>query len=378
MLFYDNFFRTFLNSIYSVFVPVRLFKAWFSVTAIIAIFALQFLIMGILTPLCGILSRKIGVADTKFLSYLLKTISMIIVLYVNTNIYYYIAISVIYGLSGAINNPLNTYIPGVIVDEKYRGRFNSFAYILRAISSILGYFFVGVFLTKDNNVAIAILVFISYFISYISLLNIDKNKLKYETKSSFKESYNYLFKNKDNKKLKLVSGFRSCIIIERLITVPLYIYIFFQDIKTFTFMYISSTVVELVALFITGNKLDKRKASTFNIVSAIKGIITLVFLFIKNSFVLMINQSMYKLVDNVYDSAYSALSQSKVENDKKDTMLLSMIHEMCLCFFEFVILTVFVIVSIINVNLTFKAMFISSIIVLLVNAKLVRGWNKEK
>lgn len=55
-----------------------------------------------------------------------------------------------------------------------------------------------------------------------------------------------------------------------------------------------------------------------------------------------------------------------------------MIHEMCLCFFEFVILTVFVIVSIINVNLTFKAMFISSIIVLLVNAKLVRGWNKEK
>lgn len=143
-------------------------------------------------------------------------------------------------------------------------------------------------------------------------------------------------------------------------------------------MYISSTVVELVALFITGNKLDKRKPSTFNIVSAIKGIITLVFLFIKNNFVLMINQSMYKLVDNVYDSAYSALSQSKVENDKKDTMLLSMIHEICLCFFEFVILTVFVIVSIINVNLTFKAMFISSIIVIVVNAKLVRGWNKEK
>ena len=52
--------------------------------------------------------------------------------------------------------------------------------------------------------------------------------------------------------------------------------------------------------------------------------------------------------------------------------------DVAMCFFEFVILTVFVIVSIINVNLTFKAMFISSIIVLLVNAKLVRGWNKEK
>lgn len=50
----------------------------------------------------------------------------------------------------------------------------------------------------------------------------------------------------------------------------------------------------------------------------------------------MINQSAYKLIDNVYDSLYSALSQGKVETDKKDTMLLSIVHEMCLCFFEFV------------------------------------------
>ena len=46
----------------------------------------------------------------------------------------------------------------------------------------------------------------------------------------------------------------------------------------------------------------------------------------------MVNQSVYKLVDNVYYSSYLALSQCKVENDKKDTMLLAIVHEMCLCF----------------------------------------------
>ena len=91
----------------------------------------------------------------------------------------------------------------------------------------------------------------------------------------------------------------------------------------------------------------------------------------------MINQSLYKLVDNVYDSSYSALSQSKVETDKKDTMLLSMIHEMCLCFYEFIVLLILMLISLINVNFTFKVMFLGSIIILFINARLVKKWNVE-
>lgn len=375
MLYYDSFFKTFANSIYAVFTPVILYKAGVSISIIIFIYMIQFLVMGLFTPLAGTLSKRIGMANTKFLSYILKSISMVLVLTVDTNISYYLAIAIIYGLSGAANNPLNTYLPSKIVDEDFRGRFNAFTYILRCFSSILGYLFAGVFLTKNNNLAIAISVFISYFISYIALLNLDKTNLKYEIKSSFKESYKYLMQRNENKSLKLVSGLRSCIIIERLIAVPLYLYISLMDLKTFTSIYIISTIIELLSLFITGRKLDKNQIKTFNLVSLIKGIITSIFLFAKNTYVLMINQSIYKLVDNVYDSSYSALSQSKVENDKKDTMLLSMIHEMCLCFYEFVVLFVFLLISTINVNLTFMAMFISSIIVLLINARLIRQWN---
>lgn len=376
MLYYDGFFRTFANSIYTVFTPVILYKAGVSVAMIIFIFMIQFLVMGILSPLAGTLSQKIGAANTKFLSYILKSISMLLVLVVDTNIYYYLAISIIQGLSGAANNPLNTYIPSKIVNEKFRGRFNSCSYILRCFSSIVGYVFAGIFLIKDNNLIIVLSVFISYLIAYVALAQIDKNKLQYKVTKPFRESYKYLFKKSENGKLKLVSGLRSFIIIERLIAVPLYLYISLNNLKTFTSLYIISTIVELLSLFITGKKLDKNHTKTFNIISIIKGITTTIFLFAKKVNVLMINQSVYKLVDDVYDSSYSALQQSKVENDNKDTMLLSIIHEMSLCFWEFVDLLVFLIISVVNVEATFKFMFLCSLWVVFLNAVLIKKWNK--
>ena len=376
MLYYDSFFKTFANSIYSVFTPVILYKAGVSVTMIIFIFMIQFLVMGLFSPLAATMTKKIGAANTKFLSYILRSISLLLVLMVNTNIYYYLAISIIQGLSGAANNPLNTYIPSKIVNEKFRGRFNSCSYILRCFSSIVGYVFAGTFLIKDNNLVIVLTVFISYLLAYIALAQIDKNKLQYEVREPFKESYKYLFHKSENTKLKLVSGLRGFIIIERLIAVPLYLYISLNNLKTFTSLYILSTIIELLSLFITGEKLDKNHEKTFNIISIIKGITTTIFLFAKNVYVLMINQSVYKLVDDVYDSSYCALQQSKVENDNKDTMLLSIIHEMSLCFYEFVILLGFLIISVVNVDATFKFMFLGSLWVVFFNAILVKKWNK--
>lgn len=377
MLYYDSFFKTFANGIYSVFTPVILYKSGVSITMIIFIYMIQFLTMGLFTPLAGTLSKKIGLANTKLLSYILKSISMFLVLNVEKNIIHYLGIAIIYGFSGAANNPLNTYIPSKIVKENFRGRFNSFTYILRCFSSIIGYILAGIFLIKDNNLAIIILVTFSYLIAYLALLNLDKSNLSYEIKSSFKESYKYLFNKNENKSLKKVSGLRSFIILERLIAVPLYLYISIMDLKTFTSLYVISTIIELLSLFISGNTFDKDKQRTFNIISIIKGLITAIFIFAKNTYILMINQSLYKLVDNVYDSSYSALSQSKVETDKKDTMLLSMICEMCLCFYEFIVLLILMLISLINVNFTFKVMFIGSIIILFINARLVKKWNVE-
>lgn len=375
MLYYDSFFKTFANSIYAVFTPVILYKAGVSITMIIFIFMIQFLVMGLFSPLAGTLSKRIGIANTKFISYIFKSISMLLVLTVDTNIKYYLVIAVVYGLSGAANNPINTYLPSKIVEKSFMGRFNSFAYILRCFSSIVGYIFTAIFLTNGKSLTIVIAVFISYFLAYLALLNVDKENLEYEMDSSFKDSYSYLIKRNENQKFKIVSGLRSCIIIERLIAVPLYLYISLMNLKTFTTLYVVSTVVELLSLFVSGKKLDKDQIKTFNVISVVKGIITSVFLFAKNTYILMVNQSVYKLVDNVYDSSYLALSQCKVENDRKDTMLLAIVHEMCLCFCEFVILLVLLIISTININLLFKVMFINSIVAILINVKLIKQWN---
>ena len=375
MLYYDSFFKTFANSLYAVFTPVILYKAGVSITMIIFIFMIQFLVMGLFSPLAGTLSKRIGIANTKFISYIFKSISMLLVLTVDTNIKYYLVIAVVYGLSGAANNPINTYLPSKIVEKSFMGRFNSFAYILRCFSSIVGYIFTAIFLTNGKSLTIVIAVFISYFLAYLALLNVDKENLEYEMDSSFKDSYSYLIKRNENQKFKIVSGLRSCIIIERLIAVPLYLYISLMNLKTFTTLYVVSTVVELLSLFVSGKKLDKDQIKTFNVISVVKGIITSVFLFAKNTYILMVNQSVYKLVDNVYDSSYLALSQCKVENDRKDTMLLAIVHEMCLCFCEFVILLVLLIISTININLLFKVMFINSIVAILINVKLIKQWN---
>ena len=377
MLYYDSFFKTFANSIYSVFTPVILYKAGVSVTMIIFIFMIQFFVMGIFSPLAGTFLKKIGAANTKFLSYILKSISMLLVLIVDTNIYYYLAISIIQGLSGAANNPLNTYIPSKIVSEEFRGRFNSCSYILRCFSSVIGYIFAGVFLITDNNFVIVLSVFISYLIAYIALMQIDKYKLQYQFKAVFKESYKYLFEKNENTKLKVVSGLRGFIIIERLIAVPLYLYISLNNLKTFTSLYVISTVIELLSLFITGEKLDKNRERTFNIISIIKGITTSIFLFAKNTYMLMINQSVYKLVDDVYDSSYCALQQSKVKNDNNDTMLLSIVHEMSLCVWEFAILLLFLFISAVNIEITFKLMFFCSILVVFLNSIIIKRWNSN-
>jgi len=205
LLYLENFLANFANSIYSVFTPVLLYKAGVSISSIFFIYAVQFLVMGLLTPLSGVLSKKFGVAVVKLLNYFLKALSLFFVLKVNINIYYYLLISITYGLSGAINNPLNTFIPGKIVDNGFRGRFNSFKYILRCFSSVLGYIFVTVFLIQDNQLVILLTVLSCYLLAFLAVVNLDKDKFHYDVNNYFSTSYEYLFKSKDNKYLKRVS-----------------------------------------------------------------------------------------------------------------------------------------------------------------------------
>lgn len=376
ILYLEKFLSNFANSIYSVFTPVLLYKSGVSISAIFFIYAIQFLVMVLFTPLSGILSRKFGIAVVRFINYLLKTLSLLLVFKVDINIYYYLLISITYGLSGTINNPLNTYIPGKVVDNDFRGRFNSFKYILRCFSSILGYIFVTLFLIKDNQTIILLTILCSYFLAFLALINLDKSKFIYNDSRYFYESYRYLFKNKKNKYLKRVSILRSLIIIESLIAVPLFLFIKLEDLKVFATIYIIATITEMFSLLISGIKLDKNDSKTFNVISIIKGINSFMFVVFNNKFLLLINQSLFKLIGNVYESSYSSLLQKHIEKDNCDSLILSMVHEMGLCFGEFIFLISLCLVSLCDNMLVFKLIFICSVVVVFLNNKMIKTWQE--
>lgn len=373
ILYIDSFFSNFANSIYQVFTPIILYQAGISISLIFFIYAIQFFLMGVLTPLSGYLSKKYGVVFTKLLGYLLKFISLWLVLSIDINTIYYLFIPIIYGISGAINNPLKTYLPSKIVKENFRGRFNAFVYILNCISSVIAYVFSAIYIFQNKHMMILGVVFICYFISLFALFFLTKSKFYYRFKHSFYESYQYLFSSNENKSFKRISGLRSFIIIERLIAVLLYLYICLNDLKTFTVVYIVSTLLELISLIISGRRLDRNR-NTFYTISSIKGIISFIFVIVKEKIILLFNQSLYKLSDHVYDSLYSALLQSKVENDHKNTFVLSMVHEMSLCFYEFVVLIILSMVSMIDSIVTFKLIFICSILVIISSNGIVKNW----
>lgn len=332
--------------------------------------------MGLFTPLSGLLSKKYGVANTKLIGYILRAVSLLLVFTIQLNSHYYLLVPIIYGISGAINNPLKTYLPSKIVKENFRGRFNAFLYILNCISSVIAYIFVAIFLTKNNYFVILIVVFLCYLLSIIALFNLTKSNFYYRFRKSFQESYSYLFANKENQTFKRASGLRSFIIIERLIAVPLYLYISLNDLKTFTFIYVISTLLELLSLIISGKKLDQDRGS-FYMISSIKEFISFIFIIAREKLILLFNQSLYKLSDNVYDSAYCTLVQSKVEYDKTNTFILSMVHEMSLCFYEFIILSFLSIIGGLNSMAVFKIIFICSILVVMINSRLIKNWKEE-
>ncbi len=376
MLYIDNFLSNFASSIYNVFTPVILYQSGFCISIILYIYAIQFLVMGLFTPLSGLLSKKYGVANTKLIGYILRAVSLLLVFTIQLNSHHYLLVPIIYGISGAINNPLKTYLPSKIVKENFRGRFNAFLYILNCISSVIAYIFVAIFLTKNNHFVILIVVFLCYLLSIIALFNLTKSKFYYRFRKSFQESYSYLFANKENQSFKRASGLRSFIIIERLIAVPLYLYISLNDLKTFTFIYVISTLLELLSLIISGKMLDQDRGS-FYMISSMREFISFIFIIAREKLTLLFNQSLYKLSDNVYDSAYCTLVQSKVEYDKTNTFILSMVHEMSLCFYEFIILSFLSIIGGLNSMVVFKIIFICSILVVMINSRLIRNWKEE-
>lgn len=210
------------------------------------------------------------------------------------------------------------------------------------------------------------IIAISFILQYIAILKID---YKPEKKSSaFKASMKYLIHSKS--KYKIIYALRANQIIERLF-VPMYLYILLQDFKTFSVVVVVSLLFQIITISLIGKYADKNIIKSNNLVSAIKIIITTIYLFVKDKMIISINKTIGDNLEKVYETSIQTSIQNIIKESNEDTDLLSAVGQMSLCFTEVIVFAILSIVSVFVGEKIFILIFILSILsTILINANI--------
>lgn len=329
------FFYNFAYALIETFGTVMLYQAGLPIYMILLIYGMRFLITGLITPLFVTISNKIGVAKCVLISNIFSIINSYFMLN-SENLYSNIIIFIIaMGLMG-LSNPSSDSLSNKYVESKHRGRFN--------ISKILGIVLASVLVAwgiiSNNKVVLLSIITIFYILQYIVILQIDYKPEK--KTNTFKSSIKYLLHSKS--KYKIIYALRANHIIERLF-VPLYLYIALKDFKAFSVVVVISLLFQIITVTLIGKYTDKNIKKANTLVSLIRLIITSIYLFAKNKFVISVNKTVSDNLEKVYETSIQTSIQNMIKESKEDHDLLSAVGQMSLCFAEVVILAILSIIS---------------------------------
>ena len=338
-MYLSIFLYSFANALSETFGTVMLYKAGLPIYLILLIYGIRFLIMGLITPLFVTISSKIGVAKCMLISNLFNIIYTYFIL-VNQNLLANIVIFVIaMGLNG-LSNPSSDALSSKYVENEHRGRFNSLYNISKIVGTVLASCFVAWGVISNNTFILFIILTLFFLLQYFAILQID---YKPEKKSSaFKASIKYLIHSKS--KYKTIYALRTNHIIERQF-VPLYLYLLLQDFKAFSVVTIVSLLFQVVTIILIGKYTDKNIKSSNNLVTLIKASITLIYLFVKDKFVISINKTVSDNISKVYETSIQTSIQNIIIKSKEDNNLLATVGQMSLCFTEVVIFAILALLS---------------------------------
>ena len=338
-MYLSVFLYSFANALSETFGTVMLYKAGLPIYLILLIYGIRFLIMGLITPLFVTISSKIGIAKCMLISNLFNIIYTYFIL-VNQNLLANIVIFVIaMGLNG-LSNPSSDALSSKYVENEHRGRFNSLYNISKIVGTVLASCFVAWGVISNNTFILFIILTLFFLLQYFAILQID---YKPEKKSSaFKASIKYLIHSKS--KYKTIYALRTNHIIERQF-VPLYLYLLLQDFKAFSVVTIVSLLFQVVTIILIGKYTDKNIKSSNNLVTLIKASITLIYLFVKDKFVISINKTVSDNISKVYETSIQTSIQNIIIKSKEDNNLLSSVGQMSLCFTEVVIFAILALLS---------------------------------
>lgn len=327
-MYLSIFFYNFANALSETFGTVMLYKAGLPIYLILLIYGIRFLIMGLITPLFITISSKIGIAKCILISNLFNVIYAYFIL-VNQNLSANIIIFVIVmGLNG-LSNPSSDALSSKYVESEHRGRFNSFYSISKILGTVLASCLVAWGVISNKTLILFVVLTVFFLLQYLAILKID---YKPEKKSSaFKASMKYLIHSKN--KYKIIYALRTNHIIERQF-VPLYLYLLLQDFKTFSVVTIVSLLFQVITIILIGKYTDKDIKKSNNLVTIIKSSITLIYLFVKDKFIISINKAVSDNVSKVYETSIQTSIQNIIRESKEDNELLSAVGQMSLCFTE--------------------------------------------
>ena len=350
------FFYNFAYALIETFGTVMLYQAGLPIYMILLIYGMRFLITGLITPLFVTISNKIGVAKCVLISNIFSIINSYFMLN-SENLYSNIIIFIIaMGLMG-LSNPSSDSLSNKYVESNHRGRFNSIYFISKILGIVLASVLVAWGIISNNKVVLLSIITIFYILQYIVILQIDYKPEK--KTNTFKSSIKYLLHSKS--KYKIIYALRANHIIERLF-VPLYLYIALKDFKAFSVVVVISLLFQIITVTLIGKYTDKNIKKANTLVSLIRLIITSIYLFAKNKFVISVNKTVSDNLEKVYETSIQTSIQNMIKESKEDHDLLSAVGQMSLCFAEVVIFAILSIISKYIGEYIFYLIFLLSII----------------
>ena len=365
------FFYNFANALSETFGTVMLYKAGLPIYLILLIYGIRFLIMGLITPAFVTISSKIGIAKCILISNLFNIIYAYFIL-VNQNLSANIIIFIIVlGLNG-LSNPSSDALSSKYVESEHRGRFNSLYSISKILGTVLASCLVAWGVISNKTLILFVVLTVFFLLQYLAILKIDYKPQK--KSSAFKSSMKYLIHSKS--KYKIIYALRTNHIIERQF-VPLYLYLVLQNFKTFSVVTIVSLLFQVITIILIGKYTDKDIKKSNNLVTIIKSSITLIYLFVKDKFIISINKAVSDNVSKVYETSIQTSIQNIIKESKEDNELLSAVGQMSLCFTEVLVFALLAFIARFIGENVFYVIFILSIVSTIIINIDIKSENKK-
>lgn len=355
-IYLSKFCYYFAYTLIETFGTVMLYRNGIPVWLILMIYGIRFGITGLCTPFFMNISSKFGIAKVILVSNIFSFLASYMML-VTDDLSSRIVIFIVFmGLLG-LSNPAGDALSSKYVTTETRGRFNAFLNVSKITATALSSVIVASSIILNNKIILLVLIAIFFFLDFVFTSQID-----YKTKSNgniFKETFRYIIKSKS--KYKLIYALRANHIIERLF-LPLYIYILLKDFKMFSTVIVISLTFQIVTIILIGKYTDKNIKKSNNLVSIIKIIITSVFLFIRNKYVVSVNKTLSDNFDKVYETSIQTSIQNIIKDSKEEHALMSSVGQMTLCFAEVIVFAILVILALFIKEKVLLVIFVFSII----------------